>query len=879
MDKESQHIIDRSREFRSALLGHSLSEDDAREIYDTCFKSLPLFNFTFLSDDFREKYGCPSFHREIADKLLNKSVSHLVVTAPRGFSKSTLISLGFAAHQAVYKQQRFIVLCSSTELIALDWTSKLKGNFEDNELLLRAFGHLRTRKVYDGTGTDKWTTKEFVLRHPDNFSVRFRSRGAGQSIQGSNPREGRPSIFICHAKDTLIWERGRLIKIQESRYAKSSYEAKTVKIRVTGIPISEYTTREHLFWARKKVRWYDKNRKSYWEFEDPQWVEACDLTRDHYIGSPINYQDSELRPIKVFKNRIGRKEYVREIPKIFYDKEWWWAFGLWLGDGSLNKSRTNKTKITWYCADKYPEIKRRLVDFLSRYRKVTRVQRVGCEQILVSYADLSKWLLKSYIDKAIKVAPAWVYKLPVEYLREIIRGYIDSDGWVKNAEPGPCVRITSINLEGLLLIQKALAKLGIPSYIREGAGSRVEKFPNGYTSVSKQKYDIYFRDNVEQLGLTIRPSTRYSFNRVFIDNGAIWKKVISVEDCGNKEIYPIKTPAHVYSTPIGLSHNCDDIESDKNTNTLELRFANKKWLNSTVLPALISEGGRIVVDGNLIHSGGLINSLPDSPRWMPLFYQAIDDQGNSIWEEKFPLERLEEIKADYAARGDLNSFFRMWMNVAVGDEERTFKLTEENYHKAYRSNGVLKIGEDQELPYYIFIGLDPGGWGSIKRDFTTIVVVALVPGGTAYVLEYFQGRTDPTATIDKLFEICRRYTKPSAVGVETTAYQEALAFYVKQRMREEGYYFVVRELKPRTAKSERLMSLQPRFQTGSLKIRRGMSELEEELFGFPRGRHDDLLDGLYNALEISYPPSATMKPQSQDSGSKDREEQRSWLVL
>lgn len=527
MDKESQHIIDRAREFRSALLGHSLSENDAREVYNECFKSLPLFSFTFFPEDFKDKFGCPPFHREIAEKLLDKSISRLAVTAPRGFSKSTLTSQSFVAHQAVYKQQRFIVLCSSTELIALDWTSKLKGNFEDNELLLRAFGHLRTRKVYDGTGTDKWTTKEFVLRHPDGFTVRFRARGAGQSIQGSNPREGRPSIFIL-----------------------------------------------------------------------------------------------------------------------------------------------------------------------------------------------------------------------------------------------------------------------------------------------------------------------------------------------------------------------DDIESDKNTNTPELRTANKKWLNSTVLPALTSENGRAIVIGNIIHSGGLINSLPQSSLWRCLFYQAIDSEGNSIWEEKFSLETLEEIKKDYIDREDWGSFARMWMNIPIADEERSLRVTEENYHTARWKDGQLFLnGSDSSEACNVFLGMDPGGWETSARDPSAITAIGVIPDGRTYIIETDKGHWDPDEKVDRLFAMAKRYDKPQGVGLETIR-DEDLAFQIKKKMREKRYYFVLRQfgsgkgsISLKGKKADRLSSaLQPMLAVNDLLLRRSDTAMCEEMYGFPRGKEDHLLDGLYMAVKISYPPSISAQPRAERKRERPRE-QRSWMVL
>lgn len=55
------------------------------------------------------------------------------------------------------------------------------------------------------------------------------------------------------------------------------------------------------------------------------------------------------------------------------------------------------------------------------------------------------------------------------------------------------------------------------------------------------------------------------------------------------------------------------------------------------------------------------------------------------------------------------------------------------------------------------------------------------------------------------------------------------------------------------------MALQPRFEAGMVKIRRSMTELEDELLRFPRGRHDDLIDALSYCLGMISPAAEPSK--------------------
>ena len=88
-----------------------------------------------------------------------------------------------------------------------------------------------------------------------------------------------------------------------------------------------------------------------------------------------------------------------------------------------------------------------------------------------------------------------------------------------------------------------------------------------------------------------------------------------------------------------------------------------------------------------------------------------------------------------------------------------------------------------------------------------------------------------------------------------------LRTYLRQRLDEENLYLPGLETKfnPRTEKSARLETLQPFFATGRVWIMDNMPELEDEFNMYPRGKHDDLLDGLYYATRKLVPPDHTVE--------------------
>ena len=93
---------------------------------------------------------------------------------------------------------------------------------------------------------------------------------------------------------------------------------------------------------------------------------------------------------------------------------------------------------------------------------------------------------------------------------------------------------------------------------------------------------------------------------------------------------------------------------------------------------------------------------------------------------------------------------------------------------------------------------------------------------------------------------------PKRTHIESVGYQEMLRDYLRNQDR----YIVGLEKKinPRTAKSVRLETMEPYFYNKRVFLKKGMEEMRSELLMYPRGKHDDLLDGLYYAMLNLYKP-------------------------
>ena len=128
------------------------------------------------------------FHRELIDLITTRTepVKPVVVAAPRGFAKSTVVTFCYAMHQALFKLRHFIVLGSDTADLASDLTAYLHLELCNNQRLAADFG--RGEPLADEHGA----VDDFVT----SGDVRFLARGRGQRIRGIKHHQHRPDLVI-----------------------------------------------------------------------------------------------------------------------------------------------------------------------------------------------------------------------------------------------------------------------------------------------------------------------------------------------------------------------------------------------------------------------------------------------------------------------------------------------------------------------------------------------------------------------------------------------------------------------------------------------------------------------------------------------------------
>ena len=284
----------------------------------------------------------------------------------------------------------------------------------------------------------------------------------------------------------------------------------------------------------------------------------------------------------------------------------------------------------------------------------------------------------------------------------------------------------------------------------------------------------------------------------------------------------------------------DDAEDDEEVMNRERRDKAMAWFLKTLLP-MGGEKTQIRVYGTVLHADSLLMRLINMKSWRSGVWEACDEtvsEESILWPEKFPRERLLQIKQTYIDAGNLAAFNMEYRNIAFD--------TSSGY---FRKEDFIGVSDDElndkRLTYYV--GGDFAISTKERRDYTVFFVAGLDEEGFLYVVDLYRGRWDGNQIIDEMLGIERAYA-PAQWFVESGAILKALGPAIELRMRAEGetgLYMNLVPMIPTKDKEARARSIQARMRGRGVRWRKDAHwypDLVDEFLQFPRGNHDDMID-------------------------------------
>jgi phage terminase large subunit-like protein len=307
---------------------------------------------------------------------------------------------------------------------------------------------------------------------------------------------------------------------------------------------------------------------------------------------------------------------------------------------------------------------------------------------------------------------------------------------------------------------------------------------------------------------------------------------------------------------------CDDIVTDKNSQTPTQREALKKWFDEAALTMNEDFDDRMTVVGTLFDPEDLYHDLielfdPDEevPLWHVDHFSAIIDEEDheTLWKARWPWKRL---MGEKASLGTL-AFNKRFCNIAVDPSRMVF-------HEAYVKGGYrgkvkfpgcidknFVVG-DTTFCNKIVCGFDPAVGASRGAKFCAHVVLG--EGQCAehercyWVVDLKRDQMTLRQQMDYIISTHQNYDAFASM-VEATSFQAGLMQEIKQRMSDQGLalkiepHYTSRVTKPDPELG--VQSMSPVFENGYVHIpwgnpesQRKMRVLVDELVQYP-GRTTD----------------------------------------
>lgn len=293
----------------------------------------------------------------------------------------------------------------------------------------------------------------------------------------------------------------------------------------------------------------------------------------------------------------------------------------------------------------------------------------------------------------------------------------------------------------------------------------------------------------------------------------------------------------------------DPIKGRAEADSETLRRKLKDWYSSVAYTRLMP-GGAIVIIQTRWHeddlAGWILREHADE-NWVVLSLPAIDDDtGEALWPERYPLQRLEQIRSVLGPR-DWQALYQQRPRAGSGGEFKRAWL--QHYDMIDR----------RELSVLMLV--DPASGKRENNDYTSIWIVGLGPDDNYYVLDMVRDRLNLTERAEAVFRLHRKW-KPAQVRYERYGMMADVE-YLRQEMNRRTYRFSLVEVGGQTPKVDRIRRLVPLFEQGRVWLPETVPYtdtngktldlvhefIEREYLAFPVSQHDDMLDALARVAE------------------------------
>jgi hypothetical protein len=271
---------------------------------------------------------------------------------------------------------------------------------------------------------------------------------------------------------------------------------------------------------------------------------------------------------------------------------------------------------------------------------------------------------------------------------------------------------------------------------------------------------------------------------------------------------------------------CDDMVTEENSVTMGQRQKVQNYFYKTLLPCLEPDG-KLWVIGTRWHEEDFYGHLAKEDYKNATYTLGIlDEDDKSIWEDRFPTERMHRIR-----RGNLSAFELQWMcrsGVSLGG------IFSEEHFEYY-----------EQLPadYFKWQGVDLAAGQRAQHDFFAHATIAVdKTTRDVYLVEFRETKLPFPRQVTFIGARFDEHPDTVRVGVESNAYQIVMTQQVKETFPDIPVWPVYTQ-KDKVARAQQLATVA----TGKpFKVKRQHHKFIRRMCAFPNGPKD-----VFDAFDIA----------------------------
>ncbi|MBP8277059.1 MAG: phage terminase large subunit [Propionivibrio sp.] len=344
----------------------------------------------------------------------------------------------------------------------------------------------------------------------------------------------------------------------------------------------------------------------------------------------------------------------------------------------------------------------------------------------------------------------------------------------------------------------------------------------------------------------------------------------------------------------------DDLENDDNVRDKEQRDKVESFVTKAIVGLAGPSGGMdIFWPGTSLHYDAAINRVSRKPGWRRKVFKSIMKwpDRTDLWEKWEGIytsaAASDEDGAQEKAEAEALAFYQA--NKALMDAGAVVSWPEvrplyrlycmyASDHDAFNQEQQNEAGNDDTAPFkniqfwvdrrndWLFFGsIDPSlGKKNKKRDPSAILVGGLNRNTmTLDVVEADIARRVPDLIISRAIELQVEY-QCLAWGVETVQFQEFMYTELLKRAALAGIAFPGIPMPEDVEKELRIISLQPHFANGKIRLHRSQTVMIEQTKFWPEADHDDGPDALEKLFKLATQFAGEWAYHSGGSSRRDR---------